>query len=77
MEAPAGNVFSREQLSKLTKNKLAAKLNPAGRDGRNAKLEAGQSVAYMVVITTIPANYGPNKHTFSAEISQAELLHGP
>lgn len=77
VEAPAGNVFSREQLSKLTKNKLASKLNPAGRDGRNAKLQAGQSVAYMVVITTVPPNYAPTKHTFSAEVSQAEILHGP
>lgn len=77
VEAPAGNVFSKEQLAKVTKAKLSAQLNPAGRDGRNAKLESGQSIAYMVVVTSVPHDYSPTKYTSRTEVSQAELYDAP
>jgi len=77
VESPAGNVFTTEQLAALTPTRLNASINPAGRDGSNARLEPGQSVAYMVVITTIPFDYDPAKYKVHVEVSQAELFYGP
>ncbi|MBW2530492.1 MAG: DUF3426 domain-containing protein, partial [Deltaproteobacteria bacterium] len=77
VEAPAGNVLSAAQLAELSSRRLRSSINPAGRDGSNARLEPGQSVAYMVVITTVPHDYSPTEHSVRAEVSQAELFLGP
>jgi hypothetical protein len=72
-EAPAGNLFSRAELAQLTKRRLQASLNPAGRQGRNARVAPGESVAYMVVITGLPNGFDLSQHRVVAEVSQAEL----
>lgn len=72
-EAPAGNLFNRSELSQLTKRRLQATLNPAGRQGRNARVEPGESVAYMVVITGLPPGFDLSQHKVVAEVSQAEM----
>ena len=77
IETPAGNVFTVEQLASMTRSRLASSINPAGRDGSNARLEPGQSVAYMVVVTTVPHDYDPTRYSVVAEVSQAELYEGP
>jgi hypothetical protein len=73
-EAPAGNMFSKEELAKLSKSQILSHLNPAGKDGRNARVQPGDSVAYMVVITDLPADYSRAKHRVTIEISQAEVI---
>jgi hypothetical protein len=72
-EAPAGNVFSAEQLANLTKTSLASRWNPAGSDGKNAKLEPGQVEAYMVVLTDLPPDYSRATYSVAVTVSQAEL----
>jgi hypothetical protein len=76
-ESPAGNIFSKEQLATMSKSQLASTINPAGRDGRNAKLVGGQTVAYMVVITNLPRDYSSSKYSVHAQVSKAELYDGP
>ena len=76
-KAPAGNIFTPEQLGQMTQLKLRSTQNPAGTDGSNARLEPGQSVAYMVVITRVPHDYTPSKYTVHSEVTQAELYDGP
>jgi hypothetical protein len=73
-EAPAGNMFSKEELATLTKSQILSHLNPAGKDGRNARVQPGDSVAYMVVITDLPADYSRAKHHVTIEVSQAEVI---
>lgn len=76
-EAPAGNLFRRAELGRLTKTTLASLINPAGRQGRNAKVEPGESVAYMVVFTDLPAGFVLAEHEVVARVSKAELNEGP
>jgi hypothetical protein len=76
-EAPAGNVFSKTRLAQLSPTKLRSSMNPAGRDGRNAKLEPGETVAYMVVFTAVPHDYSATEHEVEATVSEAELYAGP
>ncbi|MCC6750267.1 MAG: hypothetical protein IT371_21560 [Deltaproteobacteria bacterium] len=76
-EIPAGNVFAAEQLGKLSPDGLEARLNPAGSDGRNARLTIGQSVAYMVVLAPLPEDYAPERYDVAAEIARAELCDPP
>ncbi len=73
-EAPAGNMFTEEQLAQLVKSRLMANMNPAGRDGSNAKLEAGASIGFMVIITDVPESYSSSKYMVSVEISQVEFF---
>jgi hypothetical protein len=75
--APAGNIFSVEQLASMTPLKLRSSLNPAGSDGSNARLEPGQSVAFMVVVTKVPHDFTPARHRVHVEVVQAELYDGP
>jgi hypothetical protein len=73
-EAPAGNMFSKEELGRLSKTQLTSHVNPAGKDGRNAKIAPGDNVAYMVVITEVPADYSRTKYRVTAEISNADVI---
>jgi len=77
VESPAGNVFSAEQLASMARLRLASSISPGGRDRSNARIEPGQSVAYMVVLTMVPHDYDSSKYKVEAEISQAELYEGP
>ena len=74
VESPAGNMFSKEELSTLSRTQLNSHVNPAGKDGRNAKIAPGDNVAYMVVITEVPADFSRTKYRVIAEISQADVI---
>jgi hypothetical protein len=58
----------------MTPEQMRAQLNPAGSDGRNARVEGGQSVAYMAVFTNVPADYDPTRYSVTVEISQAQEI---
>lgn len=75
-EAPAGNLFKRAELAQLTRKQLHASLNPAGQQGRNARIEPGESVAYMVVIWDLPPDFLLSEHEIVADVSQAEIYEG-
>jgi len=72
-EVPAGNIFSLDELRGLSKRDLDGRINPGGRDGRNQKVEPGQSLAYMVVLVGPPPDYSAGRYDVAAEVSQAEL----
>jgi hypothetical protein len=72
-EAPAGNLFSKEQLAGLDRTSIQSHLNPGGSDGRNQRVEPGQTVAYMVVLSGLPPGFSLAEYTATAEVSQAEL----
>jgi hypothetical protein len=72
-EAPVGNVFTKVELLQLTKASLQARMNPAGRDGRSARIDPGRSVPYMVYLTGVPGDYSPSKYHVVVEVSQAEV----
>jgi predicted Zn finger-like uncharacterized protein len=76
VEAPAGNLFTKEELSKLTPSGLEAQLNPAGRAKENARVAGGQMIDYMVVIANKPEDYSAERYSVVVEASQAEFLVG-
>jgi hypothetical protein len=76
-KAPAGNVFTVNQISTMDKASMNALLNPAGKDGSNAKVVPGGSVAFTVVFTELPEDFAPGKYQFEAKIAQAERYEGP
>ena len=47
---------------------------PAQRAFRNANVEGGKTLPYLVVITRVPVDYAPAKYRVVAEVSRAELL---
>lgn len=76
-EAPADNIFTKEQLAKFSKTQFVAHFNPAGQQKRNMKLDPGQSIPYMVVLTTLPADYSAEKYLITTELSQVEFFLEP
>ena len=77
VEAPAGNLFTPEELAGLDRLGVQGRITPAGSDGRNLRLEPGQNLEYMVVMTRLPADYSPDRYSVTVEVSQAELRDGP
>lgn len=76
-KAPAGNVFPPEELATLDKESLYSLTNPAGKNGRNAKVAPQQSVEYMVVFTEFPEDFSLDRYQVVAKVDTAELYRGP
>ncbi|MCB9557435.1 MAG: hypothetical protein H6707_15110 [Deltaproteobacteria bacterium] len=72
--APAGNVFSTAELQQLSLSALRDRLNPAGRDGRNTSVAAGQSVAYQVILADLPEDYSPKRYKLVVTVEKAEVV---
>lgn len=70
--APAGNVFTRDELATMDKESLYSLSNPAGKSGRNAKIAVGGSVEYMVVFTKLPHDYAPSKYKVVTRVDSVE-----
>ena len=71
--APAANIFTSEQLAKMTKAGMLGRIVSRGQDGSNARLEPGQSVDYMVVITKVPPDFSPTRYSAEARVTEAEV----
>lgn len=71
--APAGNIFSGNQLAKLTKAEMLGRITSRGQDGSNARIESGRSVDFMVVLTRVPHDFSPASYTAAAEVTEAEV----
>lgn len=74
---PAGNLFSKEELKKLTFVQLNSRINPAGRNGRNAKLLPQASIDYMIAFPLQDKTFNPNKHRVTIKILSSETYQGP
>lgn len=75
-ESPAGNTFTVAQLEKLTKSQVMASFNPAGQDGKNARVATGDSLDYALVLTPLPEDYEAGRYTVEVEASHAEIHQG-
>ena len=71
--APAANVFTGSQLSRMTKAEMLGKITSKGQNGSNARVEGGKSVDYMVVLTRVPLDFSPARYTAQAEVTEAEV----
>ena len=76
-KAPAGNLFPPEEIATLDKESLYSLTNPAGKNGRNAKVAPQQSVEYMVVFTEFPEDFSLDRYQVVAKVDTAELYRGP
>lgn len=76
-EAPAGNLFQRADLIKMTYKQIETAINPAGQQGRNALLKPGESIAYMVVIPDITEPFDPSTHVVQVKVLRAEIAPSP
>lgn len=75
-EAPAGNTFTVEELTKLSKAKAMGRYNPGGANLSNRKVEGGDKLKYGVIISPLPGDYTPERYEVEVVASKAELYLG-
>ena len=75
-EAPAGNTFTVEELTKLSKAQAMGRYNPGGANKGNSKVEGGDKLKYGVIISPLPGDYTPERYDVEVVASKAELYLG-
>ena len=71
--APAANIFTVEELARMTRAEMQGRIIPKGKNGGNARIEGGKSVDFMVVLTKVPPDFSPADYTAAAEVTEAEV----
>ena len=75
-EAPAGNTFTVEELTKLSKSQAMGRYNPGGLNKVNVKVQGGDKLKYAVIISPLPGDYTPERYDVEIVPSKAELYLG-
>ena len=72
-EAPIDNVFELEEISHLSVEEIASKMNPDGQNGKNRRIDPGSVVDFMVLISNVPDGYDAARDRITIRATRASF----